>query len=208
MSSVLVPAYGIDVSNHNGMFNWHPWADSIRFAGIKCTEALDFVDPLYHQNMADTVRLGSEFYRFPYHYGHPDIDPTEQARFFVDNAWPAMKTTDHFALDLEYTGERSPVDVSFWAWTFCTEVNRLRPAHRCVVMTFPDFAEEGNCAKLGAWHLWVMDWGVPEPVMPVGPWREWALWQDSSGVVDRDRFNGDAATLRRFCSTTGPGWKP
>lgn len=197
--------HGIDVSNHNGRFNWESWAAHIRFAEIKCTEGLGFVDPLYHENMAMSKELGGEFYRFPYHYGHPDLDPADQARFFVDTAWPVMEKTDHFVLDLEIMGEgRTPADVSFWAWTFCTEVNRIAPGHRCLVQTDPAFANEGCCAMLGSWHLWLMSWDVPQPVMPVGPWRKWAFWQYASGAVDLDVFASSLDMLRGFCRTTGP----
>lgn len=204
LTNILVPAYGIDVSDNNGMLNWKAWKGHIQFAEIKCTEGLDYADLLYHQNMEESRMLGDDFARFPYHYGHPEEDPARQARFFTETAAPYMREGDNYVLDLEITGKLKPVDVSFWAWTFCTEVNRLDPGRRCIVQTFPGFAEEGNCAKLGAWHLWVMDWGVPQPVMPVGPWQEWAFWQHASGKPDRDVFDGTASLLRQFTRSTGP----
>jgi GH25 family lysozyme M1 (1,4-beta-N-acetylmuramidase) len=106
-------------------------------------------------------------------------------------------------LDLEVTDGRSPIDVSFWAWTFCTEMNRLNPQHRVLVYTFPAFAAEGNCARLQDWALWIANWGVPAPEVPA-PWRWWTFWQYAEGkTVDLDRFNGNPQQLDDFCTTYG-----
>lgn len=197
------PAYGIDVSGNNGAVNWPAWKGKIQFAEIKITEGLDFRDADCLVNWRGAKAEG--LVRFGYHFAHPEEDPAGQARWLIDTAdnIGGLETGDNLVLDLETTGGLSPVEVSFWAWTFCTEVNRLAPKHRCIVQTYPAFIEQGNCAKLGSWHLWVMDWGVPEPAMPVGPWRQWALWQYASGPVDRDVFNGTHRALEQFVTHTG-----
>jgi GH25 family lysozyme M1 (1,4-beta-N-acetylmuramidase) len=65
------------------------------------------------------------------------------------------------------------------------------------VYTYPAFAEQGNCARLGRWPLWIAHWGVARPVVPA-PWKTWRLWQYASGQPDLDVFNGTADQARRF----------
>jgi lysozyme len=197
------PAYGIDVSGNNGAINWPAWKGKIDFAEIKITEGLDFRDADCLVNWHGAREIGIA--RFGYHYAHPEESPSGQAKWLVDTIGDigGLEHGDNLVLDLETTGELAPVDVSFWAWTFLTEVNRLAPAHRCLVQVTPAFAEQGNCARLGAWHLWIMDWGVPQPSMPVGPWKQWALWQYATGQADLDVFNGSARALQHFVTHTG-----
>lgn len=196
---------GIDVSNNNGAFNWDAWRGHIDFAEIKATEGLSFQDPLFSVNWVKTRRVG--LHRFAYHYGYPSSPPGAQAKFFTEFVREyGVNKGDNFVLDLEQNDGMKPMDVSFWAYTFCREMNRLNPGHRIIVQTFPAFANEGNCAKLGPWHLWLMDWNVPVPALPAGPWKTLALWQYAEGTrggPDRDRYMGKPGTLTRFCHTTG-----
>jgi lysozyme len=190
-------AFGIDVSGNNGPFNWSPWKDHIQFAAAKATEGRNFTDPEFASNWQGMETIG--VYRFAYHYGVPDNDPSGQASRFLETIEShGLKKDDNFFLDLEDTGGLDPVDVSFWAWTFCHEVNRLKPGHRTVVFTYPSFADEGNCARLGGHPLWIANYDVPTPEVPL-PWRAWQFWQYSGQTLDRDVFNGDAAELAKFC---------
>jgi lysozyme len=199
----MIAGEGIDVSSNNGVVSWQQWRNAIEFTEVKATEGTVFKDPAFASNWhsADELNL----HRFAYHYGHPAQSPSDQAEFFTDTVREeGLFKGDNFVLDLEANDGMSASDVSFWGYVFCQEMNRLNPGHRIVVQTYPDFASMGYCAKLGAWHLWIMEWDVPRPSMPVGPWKDYALWQWASGKVDRDRFNGTLAQLQTFCETTGP----
>jgi lysozyme len=188
---------GIDVSNNNGIFDWPTWRGFINFASAKATEGLDFQDEQFPRNWQYMRKLG--IYRFAYHYAHPDLDPAQQARYLTDYVRKqGLYPHDNFLLDLEETGGLSPVDVSFWAWVFCTEINRLNPGHRVLVYCDASFAEAGNCAKLGGWGLWVANYGVPKPTVPA-PWKYWRFWQYSGSGVDQDVWNGDDRTLAEYC---------
>ena len=192
---------GIDVSNNNGIFNWADWKGRIQFASVKATEGLTFRDQQFPRNWEYMHRYG--LYRFAYHYGDPAVDPSQQARFFTDYVKvTGMYAHDNFVLDLEETGGLSPVDVSFWAWTFCTEMNRLNPGHRILVYTYPDFAEQGNCAKLSGWGLWIANYEVPHPHVPA-PWKFWRFWQNTGTGLDQDVFNGSLKDMETFCTTAG-----
>lgn len=73
---------GIDVSHHQGTINWAKVAGSgIKWASIKATEALHFVDPMYHRNVREAVDSGITV--VPYHFAHHVNDPIEEARHFA-----------------------------------------------------------------------------------------------------------------------------
>lgn len=199
-------ARGIDVSNHNPNFPWHEWDGHIQFASIKATEGLSFLDPWFGYNWKGAASIGA--FRFAYHYAHPNLNPVEQAKFLVNYVRQhGLGQHDNFVLDLEYpdgkfTPEQAwgmtPSQVSFWAWVFCTTINRLTP-NRILPYVNPSFAEDGNCAKLGGWGLWIANYGVAEPTVPP-PWRFWRFWQYTGSPLDLDFYNGDEMALAQFCA--------
>lgn len=205
---------GIDVSDNNGVFNWAPWRGHIDFAAMKATEATDYLDKQFARNWETTKEMGVR--RFAYHFLRPSLEanePSAQARFFVERVRAVgLEHGDNFMADVEVTDGFDPQTVSFFAWTFCREVQRIAPGHRVVVYTFPAFAEAGNCAMLRERFLWVANWNVPLPEVPP-PWGDsepsetgWKLWQDAAGQgtsPDLDVFNGTRKDLDEFCTTTG-----
>lgn len=195
---------GVDVSAiGQGRFDWHRWAGHIGFGIAKATEGTTFADPEFAHNWEAMGDLG--LWRFAYHYFHPSVDPSSQAQYFLDIAGSADFHTDrdNLVIDLEDTDNMSAIDVSFAAWTFVTEINRIARDVRCVVYTYPYFASQGNCAQLGAWPLWIADYGVPTPTVPP-PWNDWAIWQESAhSLGNKDVFNGGPDRLKKFCTTTG-----
>jgi GH25 family lysozyme M1 (1,4-beta-N-acetylmuramidase) len=195
---------GIDVSNRNGVFDWQSWLGHIEFAMAKVTEGDNFIDPEFARNWEEMKRI--KVHRFAYHYAHPDLDPATQAHFFVEEVRKqGLETGDNFVLDLEIDSGnadviRTPEEVSFWGWVFCRTVNHLAPAHRILVYTFPFFAEQGYCAMLGDWALWIANYDVPKPTVP-GPWKDAAFWQDVGSQVDRDIFmEGSEKDLEEWCN--------
>lgn len=197
---------GIDVSNHNGLFDWAAWRGHIKFASAKATEGLNFQDAQFARNWEWMKKL--KLYRFAYHYGHPDLNPVQQAEYLVRFVkLQGLEAGDNFVLDLEETGGLNPVDVSFWAWVFCTTINKIAPGHRILVYCDPSFAEEGNCAKLGGWGLWIANYGVPAPHVPP-PWRYWRFWQTDGVTLDHDVFQGTEDELETYCTSAGKSSPP
>ena len=189
---------GIDISDNNGPnFDWEAWRHHIQFAMVKCTEGLTYTDPTFAHNWSGMNKI--DVYRFAYHYGHPEEDPSHQAHFFLNTLEKhGISKADNFVLDLEDDGGLSPLQVSFWAWTFSHEVNRLRPGHRTLTYTYPAFADPGNLSMNGSHPLWIANYDVPEPHVPP-PWKRWAFWQKSGKGVDLDEFNGSDRELAHFC---------
>jgi lysozyme len=199
---------GIDVSDNNGEFDWSAWNGHIEFAMIKATEGPfdeypeGLTDTQFSRNWHEAKAIGVK--RFAYHFLHPDHDPAEQAKQFVKAVEDEGLTSDDgLVLDFETydsAGSEYTVRVAFNAWVFCKEVERLRPANRLLVYTYPAFAEMGFCALLTHWPLWLADWNVASPAIPV-PWRSWTFWQYAQGRLgtpDLDRFHGTEKDLESF----------
>jgi lysozyme len=198
--------HGFDVSYAQGAhFPWASERGRISFGMCKATEGLHTTDPDLEANWNGMWELSSTLPRFAYHFFHAAEDPVAQARRFVAAVKPhGLLAGDNLVLDLEATesngtndGE-SPGAVSERARQFLNTVNGLAPGHRVLVYTSPSFAETGACAGLGSWFLWIANYGVSRPSVPL-PWRIWSFWQTGDSPVDSDVFNGNEATLLNFC---------
>lgn len=194
---------GIDVSGY--VPDWPAWR--LQFGMCKATEGapgeeFDYDEPAFDANWAGMKRAGLR--RFAYHYAHPSGNPSAQAAFFTRVVRAGgLERGDNFVLDLETADGLPAVEVSFWAYVFCREMNAMNPGHRIIVYTYPYFAEQGYCAKLSPWWLWIADYGVPRPSVPP-PWKTWKLWQLSAGgEVDHDIYNGTEQDFLAWSSTSG-----
>lgn len=207
-------ANGIDVSDNNGDFDWNAWNGHIDFAFIKATEGPipefphGLTDSQFDRNWNGSKAIG--VHRFAYHFFHPNHDPAAQARLFINAVRKeGLDLEDNFMIDFEVANTSMTIhENAFAAWVFIREVNRLEPQHHIVVYTFPDFANQGYCAMLGHWGLFIANWGVPSPEIPP-PWnavkrpQKWQFWQYSPGThgsPDLDRFNGSDHELNLYCT--------
>ena len=190
---------GIDISNIQGArYNWGQWAGKIGFGMAKAVEGTGFTDPDFGANWNAMWELDRYMPRFAYSFFHPGQDPVVQAAHLVATTrGHGLLPGDNFVLDLEVSDGLMPALVAERAQAFLHEVNMLAPGHRVLVYTYTGFAEVGNCATLGAWYLWIADYGVPHPAVPQ-PWGRWTFWQRGDSPVDTDVFNGTAAQLRAF----------
>jgi lysozyme len=196
---------GIDVSDNNGDFDWHSWNGHIDFAMIKASEGPTegypdgLRDTQFDRNWAGAKAIG--VHRFAYHFFHPDENPAAQAAWFVDTVKAAgLDLSDNFVIDFEVENSgMSVLENAFAAWVFCREVNRLAPQHRLLCYTYPYFAETGYCAMLGFLPLWIANYDVSKPYVPI-PWTTWQFWQYVGVGTDLDRFNGSEHDLEVFCT--------
>lgn len=198
MLSIKHSPQGVDISDNNSEFDWHAWNGHLDFVMIKASQGHDYRDLQFDRNWRMAGEM--DIHRFAYHYAIPDDDPAAQAKYFVETVRAqGLNLHDNFVLDLEEMNGKHPVDVSFWAWVFCHEVNLYTDGQRCLVYTYPAFAETGACARLGDRELWIANFGTPHPHVPL-PWRTWAFWQYSGTGIDRDVFNGNEKDLDKFCT--------
>jgi lysozyme len=200
------PPEGIDISNHNGTIDWRRVAAAgISFAYVKATEGTAFTDPYFARNIAqaraNNVLVG------PYHYFRPALDPAQQARFFlqvVGGSPPGMLPP---CIDVEELDGVSPARVIAGMHTWLSTV-QPQVGTQALIYTYPDYwiRQLGNPTEFSRTNpLWFARYG-PSPSPLPGGWQTYTFWQYTStgqvpgvpGAVDRDRFNGDMASLRRL----------
>jgi GH25 family lysozyme M1 (1,4-beta-N-acetylmuramidase) len=182
---------GVDVSSFQGPpGDWRSSAGSIAFAGVKMTElepnGIRYVNP----DAADdwSYLRQNAMGRIAYLYGHPDVSANDTVSFFVDEVRRlGLDEHDAVALDLEETDGKTPAEVANWARR--VQEGLFHALGRMPLLyTFLSFAEEGNCAGLGRYPLWIADPSstAGHPRVP-GPWKTWAIHQYSiTGPIDRD----------------------
>lgn len=189
---------GIDVSRWQGDFDWHS-QPGLSFGMAKATES-GFTDPQFGANWDKMwwYQKDHRLPRFAYCFFRPARDPVIQAAHLVTAVKShGLLPGDNLVCDLEVSDGLEPAVVAERAAAFLHRVNDLAPGHRVLVYTNPSFADAGNCAGLGSWHLWIADYGVPRPVVPQ-PWTAWAFWQYTASPLDTDAYNGTCEQLLAF----------
>ena len=200
----MANAQGIDLSSFQPSFDWPAEKGRISFAFIKATEGKTITDPDFAVNWREAGALG--IVRGAYHFGHPKNGAATDAEAFLAVVQArGLKAGDLIALDLEASDGLSPARVAEYARNWCADVHRAT-GHTPIVYTFLSFAEQGNCAGLGHYPLWIAEPSAPagRPVVP-RPWSTWAFHQYGttrvgSNTVDVDVFNGGTAALKRFAN--------
>jgi GH25 family lysozyme M1 (1,4-beta-N-acetylmuramidase) len=197
-------AAGIDVSSFQPSFDWAAEKGRISFAFMKATEGVTIKDPEFAASWQAAKALG--IVRGAYHFGHPKNGAVNDSRAFLATVRAhGLQAGDLLALDLETSDGLGPQQVAEYARNWCSEV-RQDSGHTPVVYTFLSFAEEGNCAGLGHYPLWIAEPSAPagRPVVPQ-PWSTWKFHQYGTtrvgtNTVDVNVFNGDTAALKMFAS--------
>ena len=191
---------GIDVyHNDNGgqPIDWPAVKSAgISFAFAKATESTDFVDSAFATNWPGMKDAG--LVRGAYHFFHADVDPVAQANFFLATVGP-LSPGDMLVLDMETTNGQSQATIAAHAVTFLETVQSATGTTP-LLYTSPAFLS--SYPGLGAFPLWVANYGVKCPDVPA-EWTTYAFWQSSSkgtlgpitGVVDLDSFNGTLSDL-------------
>jgi GH25 family lysozyme M1 (1,4-beta-N-acetylmuramidase) len=200
------PGYieGIDISHWQGTIDWvQVAAAGKRFAFMKASEDLDYVDPTYATNRAQAKANG--LYVGAYHFARPGTaadDAVAEADHFVDSALP--KSGELLpVLDLETNGGLSVTELQAWVKAFMARVYD-RTGLRAAIYVSPSFwsnsmGNTGWFAANGYTTLWIAHWTTgPAPTLPASNWggRGWTFWQYTSsgtvpgisGRVDLDRY--------------------
>lgn len=203
---------GVDVSHLEGAIHWQQVKEAgIAFAFIKVTQGSGFVDPRAQENLAQCRKFG--IVAGMYHFYRHDVEPEAQAKHFVENLGARQPGDLIPAIDVEGPGDGGG-EVGYPASEVVRRVGVVVRAVRDAVgrapmiYTYPSAWAEltGNSTQFaGECPLWIASYGVSTPRLP-GGWKDHAVWQYAdhgtvkgiSGVVDRDRFNGDEARLNAF----------
>jgi lysozyme len=211
---------GIDVSHYQELIDWSKVkASGVRFAIIKASEGIEYVDPLFEENFNGAVAAG--IIPGTYHFYLPRYDPVEQARHY----WSVLR--DVIAknpclppcIDLETAGAtKSQMNGDVAA--FMKEMQRLdgraglfytSPGFWSTYLPVPVLSQYRLSISQVDWAeaypLWVAHYTTGWPSQ-VYPWAGWTFWQYSSagkisGIrtrVDLDYFNGSAADLEALAA--------
>jgi lysozyme len=198
---------GADISNVNGSIDLATLGRDhhLSFAFLKATEGRGFRDPLFPAFWKAAGALGLA--RGAYHFARPTTDATAQADAFLAYVRSAgLGAGDMLALDLEVADGRGPADVSAWGREFCAHIHQS-VGRAPLVYTFLSFAQEGHCAGLGGYPLWIADPSATpgRPRIPA-PWSSWAVHQYGQQGIDLDVANyPDAAAMT--AALAAPDWQ-
>jgi lysozyme len=198
---------GADISNVNGQIDLAALGRDhhLSFAFLKATEGRGFRDPLFPAFWKAAGDLGLA--RGGYHFARPTTDATAQADAFLSYVRSAgLGAGDMLALDLEVADGRTPPQVAEWGQEFCARVH-AEAGRPVLVYTFLSFAQQGNCAGLGGYPLWIADpSSTPgRPRIPA-PWTTWAVHQFGQQGIDLDVGNyPDAAAMT--AALAAPDWQ-
>ncbi len=191
----------------------------MRFAMVKATEGVGYVDPRFHENWTKLVALGHDrIYRGAFHFARPSsvggsADGEAEARHFCS----VLKAAGAYgegslppALDFEeYSDSNSKQNVP-WISAFVKVVEQ-ELGRSPMIYTGANVwrYEVGNSDAFVHLPLWQVDYSETDTQPAPMPWSTWAFWQWSgggpfafhgpvpgvSGVCDVNRFNGDENAL-------------
>ncbi len=199
---------GIDVSHFQGTVNWQEVKQAgMRFAIAKATEGQNTVDSQFKNNWQNIKAAG--LLRGAYHFFDAGIDGTAQANHFLQNAQIEPDDLPP-VIDVEAAAQASNAlilqEVQNWLDTVEQALHR-----RPMIYTTASFWNSHLNHTFGAYPLWIAEYGVSVPKIPVG-WSNWQFWQYSqsgkvsgvSGSVDMDYFNGSYDDLLAFLQIAEP----
>ena len=205
---------GIDISHWQGTIDWtRVAAAGKRFAFMKASEDIDYVDPTYPANRAaanaNGILIGA------YHFAQPDPSPGDapaEADHFLATAQIA-KGDLLPVLDLEVAGGLNQSQLQAWVRAYLGRIYE-RTGVRGVIYVSPAFwvkyaGDTTWFADNGYEVLWIAHWTTATaPTVPADAWggNGWSFWQYTSsgsvsgisGRVDLDRFNGTDFTRVRI----------
>lgn len=191
----MITLAGIDVSNYQGpAFPWNQYRGHIAFAGIKATQALNFLDPDYPHNVQGCRAAG--IIPMSYHFLDPTVPGASQARYYLAYADPApdeLVMVDHETIP----ADMSPAAVAACAVEFVDTTRALVGAWPTVYTT-QNMAEGGYCAGLGPCPSFIADPSHVTLPHPIGPWDLVSFTQDGVRGVDTDTFYGARSQLLRL----------
>ncbi len=196
---------GIDVSHYQGDVNWSEVKGAGEsFVSIKATEhssSYEYAN-YYTDNIVPARDAGLVAGGFHFFVGNEN--GKQQADYFLRIAKP--QTGDLLPmLDLEQTSGASGSQFAAGAITWLETVGAAVGQKPFIYTTASFWSEIGNPSGFEDYPLWVAEYGVSAPKLPIG-WTIYTIWQHSqngqragvSGDVDLDQLNGSESVLDVF----------
>lgn len=193
---------GIDVSHYDGTVNWPAVkAGGISFAFAKASEGETVTDSEFATNWA--AMLTAAVPRGAYHFYTTSDDPVAQARHFIATVGAIAGTDLPPMVDIEsFAGNygTATLAVNLQSWLDTVEQAFGRTP---IIYTGSAFWNEYMTNQFSKYPLWIAEYDVTAPTLPIG-WSNWTFWQNSeSGTVggvacsvDTDIFDGTMQALQ------------
>lgn len=198
---------GIDVyhgDNGGNAINWTNVKNAgISFAFVKATESTDYIDPSFATNWSGMKTAG--IVRGAYHFFHSDVDPTQQANYFLATVG-TVEAGDMLVLDLEDANGQTQATIESNAATWMASI-KSQTGVTPILYVSPAFLS--SYTELAQYPLWVANYEVNCPDVP-SAWTTYTFWQSTgtgslsalTGDVDLDTFNGTLQQLVAFADGT------
>lgn len=164
---------GIDLSGHSGTVDWQQVrAAGHSFAFVKATEGVDLADPAFATHWPAMKAAGIT--RGAYHFYVTEDDPEAQAAFFTSKV-PLEPGDLAPVVDLETLGHNTKPGLvdRFKVYLTALEAHYGVPP---IIYTSAKFWDAHMNDQFGAYPLWVAEYEVDTPNIPIG-WTTWHLWQ-------------------------------
>jgi len=172
---------GIDVSHWQGVIDWPKVkASGVKFAFIKASEGISFVDPKHRLNAAGASAAGIKI-GF-YHYSHPTNNPLREVEHFLNT----IKGLPHdlpLVLDLEEHKGLSKLNITAFAEKWLEEIQQ-KTKKTPLLYTYTSFAHSYLNPSLGQWPIWIAQYTTALKPNNSNIWDKWDIWQHTdSGIV-------------------------
>lgn len=193
---------GLDLSRYQGDIKWEQLSKCryaeipIKFVFMKATEGNDLVDETFHKNMAQARKYG--FILGAYHYYLPQVDPIQQADFFIHTV--SLKRGDMPpVLDVEKNGHivRSIFQNDVKAWL--KRVEAFYGVKPILYTSYKFKTDYLNDPFFDQYPYWIAHYYV-HSLAYKGNWTFWQYTDIGSvpgikGDVDLNVFNGSIDEL-------------
>lgn len=194
---------GVDISHHQGAVNWQTMATSqAKYLFIRATYGTT-LDTRFYDNW-DNAKVNN-IPRGAYHYYRNNFGGIEQAQAFT-----SALGGDWGELPCVVDCEDTQGTVNATEMLLCLQEIERISGRKPIIYTGAWWWNPriGNVAWAKDYDLWVANYGVTVPALPLG-WFTWKFWQySSSGVgaeygvaserIDLDYFNGTQADFDAY----------
>ncbi len=209
-----LPVQGIDISKYQGDIDWNRVrADGIRFAYIKVSEGGDHVDENFYDNWEAAARAGVP--RGAYHFMYWCRTAAEQALWY-QLAVPQDKTQLPPVLDLEWNHQSQSCPHKISKEEALAKIDVILKAmeehtgKKPIIYTDINFHKDILEGRYKDYPFWLRSVAAePKERFKNRPFLFWQFTATGrvdgiKGAVDRNAFNGDEKTWRRWLrSQTG-----
>jgi len=189
---------GIDISHHNGIINWTKVVNSSfnpEFVFIKCTQGVNYLDPLFFKNAIDAKNIGLKvgYYHFS-SLNDPDVirDSTIEAKWFLDKVRKAPIFDMPLVLDIEENKLHLSKDkVLLWINNFFNVLTH-EGFINYILYSYSPFLNENLPLNHNLNHirLWIADY-TPPLILPKGWNQAWIHQYSQSGKIQGINGNVD-----------------